>query len=270
MAAPQHAPFASRARIACGLALFFGGCRPAADQPDTGCGGVVDPLEAITVADAHLEHVSLWQVGFGVGHTQGDATLVIHDTSGTETSFDARIDGTHAGIAIDASADAAGDAQFPLPLPAGAVLSARDLLGNYSGLQIGGDLGVGGHYRKLFNDQSVALEMTTLSFGIGVDPATWEWLDLELWNDPLEDADPDAPPACTGFFCGDGDGDDDGDDFGEGEGEGGFECSDAGESCRSDGDCCDSADVCARTDASAQSGRCRERCGFLDNGAWTK
>jgi hypothetical protein len=98
---------------------FVFGCTPTDPRAGIGCGTqVVDPLAAITVAEAHLEDLELWQAGVGVGRTDGRATLVVTDVDGNVLEFDAMLQGSHAGLVLDASVDVAFDNEFPLVLPA--------------------------------------------------------------------------------------------------------------------------------------------------------
>ena len=198
------------------LVVFFLGCRAAPSGSgaavSAGClpSAAVDPLAAVRVGDAHLEGLTLWQAGLASGHAEGDATLVIHDTVGNESRFDARLDGSHVGLTADASVDL-GNGSYELQLPpGGTIVTARQLLGVYQGPHVGLDVGIGGHWRNLKNSAGVLLNVTTLSFGIGTVPASFESMDLELWDDPLQpsagegegegegsSAVEEAPPACS-------------------------------------------------------------------------
>lgn len=204
-------------RLAPLIAAFLFGCT--AEDPGSAGGGcgtvVVDPLAAITVAEAHLEGLELWQAGLIAGRTDGVATLVVTDVDGNELEFDAMIRGGHAGLVMDASVDVAFDNEFPLILPPNTPITVRGLLGNYSGTHVGIDLIAGFHWRELQNASLVRLNVTTLSFGLGFTPMTWETVGLQLFDDPLEFVD--DPNDCTSpfgpcvvddddGFCSDGDG----------------------------------------------------------------
>ncbi len=177
------------------LCLLFAGCRPPADSSGAGCGAnPSDPL-GFSVADAQLVDLGMWQAGLGVGHIEGDATLLVHDLEGEEHDFDARLDGTMVGLVADASFEPRLDgAQYPFDLPEGGGVSARGLLGSYEGPHVGLEIGAGVQWRNLANSATgVNLLVTSLAFGLGATPTTYESLDLELWDDPLAaGADPCA------------------------------------------------------------------------------
>lgn len=210
------------------IAAFLFGCTPEDPRSAGGCGTVVvDPLAAITVAEAHLENLQLWQAGLMAGRTDGAATLVVTDIDGNELAFDAMVRGGHAGLVMDASFDVAFDNEFPLTLPQNPI-TVRDLLGNYEGAHVGIDVVAGFHWRQLQNPSLVRLNMTTLSFGLGFTPITLEKVGLQLFNDPV-----DFVQQCTGLFgcppedelCVDNDGICD------------TACGDADCSCEDEGDC---------------------------------
>ena len=237
------------------LLLWFAGCRAPAQQPVVGCNQTtVDPLAAVLVADARLEDMTLWQAGLGVGHAQGDSTLVVTTTDGVEQSFDARLDGTHFGLVVDASDDNTLGAAYPLALPPGLQISVRQLLGHYQGPHVGIDVVVGGHWRQLKNPSNVSLNVTSLSFGLGAVPATWEDLDLELWDDPLTVVD--DPCLLGGCLAG--------------EGEGEPVCAEHLGHCTVDAvndrsDCCGLDDVCVPALGGAAVGVCALPCGTVDD-----
>jgi hypothetical protein len=239
------------------LALFFLGCREAAPEPDTGCGGrVEDPLTSIMVRSARLEDVGLWQAGLGIGHAEGEARLVIIDTSGERHRFRARLDGTHAGLTADLSmSPRAGPYELRLPQEAPAPLNARQLLGSYSGLHVGLGAVVGIHFRELENDSDVRLNLTGLTLGLGAVPASWEGLDLQLWNDPRRVVADDEDCGFFGCTNDDDDFEDDEDDFDDPV------CSATGAACAVGFDeCCVGTCVAADMDG---IGVCRPLCGAV-------
>jgi hypothetical protein len=169
------------------VAGFVCGCLPDDPLSSGGCGTVVnDPLALITVSTAHLEDLELWQAGAGAGRTDGSATLVVTDVDGELHEFDAMLQGSHMGLVLDASVDVAFNTEFPLVLPENAAITVRQLLGTYEGTHVGVDLIAGFHWRELKNPSQVRLNITTLSFGLGFVPITWEVLGLQLFDDPVQ------------------------------------------------------------------------------------
>src|SRR6185437_10605271 len=102
------------------LLLFAVGCEPINPGP-TGCGTLVDPLLAVTVTDAHLENVQVWQAGLVVGHSEGTASLIVDATDGITRNFATTLTGEHSGLVVDASFDDTFGANIPLGLPPGAL-----------------------------------------------------------------------------------------------------------------------------------------------------
>lgn len=185
-------------RLALLLACFVG-CLPQDPTEGGGCGLVLDdPLAAILVDNAHLDDVTLWQAGLLGGRSEGRATLVVQDDNGNVINFAAVLEGSHVGLVADASIDVTGDAIYPLVLPAAAV-SVRDLLGRYQGPHVGIDVVAGFHWRELANPSAVRLNVTTLSFGLGFVPASWEIIGLQVRNDPADFVA--AADGCGLFGC---------------------------------------------------------------------
>lgn len=240
--------------------LAFLGCRASADEPDVGCGGrIEDPLASLIVRSARLENLTIWQGGLGVGHAEGDARLVVIDLDDERHTFRARLDGHHLGLTADLSSYFPGN-RYDLELPRIDIgtLSARDLLGSYSGLHVGLTAGVGGHFRALENEHRVKLGLSGLTFGLGAVPASWESLDLELWNDPRRVVPDDGEDDdCRGFFCPADDDDDDDDDWDDND-----VCLEEGDGCDLDADVC-CAGRCAPTNFDGLYGECRPTCGVI-------
>jgi len=169
------------------LCLLFCACRPPAPNNfgGGGCGGpgFTDPL-AKTIVDAQLDDVTMWQAGLGLGHLEGDAQLIVHDDDGEEQTFDARLDGTSFGLVAEAAIDSTFGVPYTFTLPTGAPTTIRQVLGPFTGPHVGVDVGAGVQWENLENTAKVRLNITSMSFGLGVTPATYESVDVELWDDP--------------------------------------------------------------------------------------
>ena len=171
------------------LCALFAGCRPPAQTPfgggGGGCGGAgfTDPLAKV-VADAQLDDVTMWQAGVALGHLEGDGKLIVHDDDGNEQSFDARLDGTAAGLMLDASVDSTFGVPYTFTLPTGPATTIRQVLGPYSGAHVGVDVIAGVQWVDLQNAAKVRFNITSMSFGLGINPAAYESIDIELWDDP--------------------------------------------------------------------------------------
>jgi hypothetical protein len=179
------------------LLAFATGCGPAPSAPASSCGpAVFDPLTQIIVDKARLDDLELWQAGLVLGEAQGRAVLHVLDTVGGEHTFDCKLHGRHYGLVAGASANAT--ASYPLETPPG--ISARAIVDRYEGPHVGADVGVGFHWRELENPSGVKMNLTTLSFGLGATPVTWEEIELRLDDDPLDaaraafDSPDDDPP----------------------------------------------------------------------------
>lgn len=164
-----------------------------------GCpGGLVDdPLSQILVESAHLDEVSLSNVGVIVGGGSGEALLVVDDTDGERHEFPSTLGTRDVGLLLDASFLVTFDGDIPFTLPE-TQLTARELIGLYSGPHVGGNPIVGAHWREVKHITSGAsLTMAAWSVGVGVVPLAWEDLTLLLVDDPLRFLP--APPGPG--FC---------------------------------------------------------------------
>lgn len=170
----------------------------------SGCpgGDVDDPLSRIIVQDAHLEDAWLSNLGAVVGGGNGECDLVVNDIDGERHVFPSTLGTRSLGLSLDASVLLTfGDVDFTV---SPGDLTARDLVGAYSGLHVGGGVILGGHWRDMKHvDSGAKLAFASMSVGLGVVPLTWEDMALRLVNDPIRFLDGGAAPCNEDVDCAD-------------------------------------------------------------------